>query len=137
MSTKSRPSRAKNLNAPENWLSWLRACQKDALANPNHPFQARTVSLGAITGQDARALHAFAACMRLYSESDEPGRDAARSALRALVPSMQPICWLFARELIAQQLNWEDRDVIWRDLRQLVLVEVQPLGPDLFTFGAK
>lgn len=116
---RERKSRAKDLNAPEHWLSWLRACQR---GGPNHPIDARG-PLGAITGQDARALHAFAAAMALYCASDDNGRTGALCALRALLPAMQVCCWPFARELVAQQMDWSDRDRIWMQVRQLELVE--------------
>lgn len=124
MNQRQRPSRAKDLNAPEHWLAWLRACQTAAKKDPKHPFGARTVPLGAITGQDARALRAFAACLSLLSQDDN-GRVAAITALRALLPAMQPVCWPFARELVAQQGEWSDRDRVWLQLRQLVLVELK------------
>lgn len=124
MKQRQRKSRAKNWNAPENWLGWLRVCQTEAKGNPQHPFQARSVPLGAITGQDARALHAFAASLALLT-TDDNGRAAAIASLRALVTAMQPVCWPFARELVAQQLDWSDRDRVWMQLRQLVLVDVK------------
>jgi hypothetical protein len=99
-----RRSRAKNLNAPEHWLAWLRAGQKD----PDSPLQARG-SLGALTGTDMRVMGAIAAALavRGYDET------AALEAVRALLPVMQAQCWPFARELFAQQGNWEDRDTYW------------------------
>lgn len=112
-----RRSRARDLNAPEHWLAWLRACQK----SPTNPIEARG-PLGMITGQDARALRAVAACWALYS-GDDNARAGALAAVRALLPAMQRECWPFARELIAQQLDWSDRDRLW----PLVLA---PPGPD-------
>lgn len=99
---------ARDLNAPEHWLAWMRACQKD----PRSPFEARG-PLGMITGQDARALRAVAACWGLYAGSDDDGRAAALGAIRLLLPGMQLACWPFARELIAQQLDWSDRERLW------------------------
>lgn len=119
---RNRPSRAKNLNAPEHWLAWLRGCQQQAKGNPHHPFEAKG-PLGAITGQDARALHAFAACAQLWAASDDDGRRGALHAMRSLLPAMQVCCWPFARELIAQQREWTDRDPLWMQVRQLELVE--------------
>ena len=98
-----------NYNAPERWKSWLRACQKDE----SSPTDVRDLSLGIVTGQDARALHAFAACLCLYASSDDDGRAASLDALRCLLGGMQRSCYPFARELIAQQLDWRDRDRVW------------------------
>ena len=96
-------------NAPENWSKWLRSCMKD----PSSPMQLPRSLLAALTGQDARALRAIAACWGLYASSDEDGRRGALAAIQALLPAMQPQCRPFARELIAQQLDWSDRERLW------------------------
>lgn len=102
-------SRAKDLNAPENWLAWLRATQKD----PHSPCEARG-SLGMITGTDARALRAIAAAWALCSHYDgDPVHLAGLAAVRAILPTLQRSCWPFARELIAQSLEWHTRDRLW------------------------
>jgi hypothetical protein len=115
---------ARNLNAPEHWLAWLRGCLQD----PGNPIrlprpkyldhgpksqQRPTAVLGMITGQDRRALGAVAACWALYAGSDDTGRAAALVAVRALLQGMQPQCRMFARELIAQSMDWSDRDRLW------------------------
>lgn len=99
---------AKNLNAPEHWAAWIKACQKD----PRSPLEARG-SLGMVTGQDRRALHAVAALWDVYLGSDDQGAAAAMAALSAVLPAMQEKCWPFARELAAQQGEWEYRETHW------------------------
>jgi hypothetical protein len=94
----------------QNWQAWLRACSK----NPNSPAKLAPGALGALTGQDARALAAIAACWELYAGSDDDGQRAAIAAVRHLLPAVQYKNHLFARELIAFALDWSDRDRIWR-----------------------
>lgn len=114
-----RPSRAKNLNDPHHWLAWLRACLQDEtspirLPRPKQSIGRKPTSvLGMITGQDRRALSAVAACWSLYGGSDDAGRAGALMAIRALLPAMQGQCRMFARELIAQSLDWPDRERLW------------------------
>lgn len=95
-------SRAKDLNAPENWLAWLRACQTD----PGSPIAAKG-SLAMLTGTDVRVLGAIAACWKVGDSAE------VLAAVRALLPLLQPKCHPFARELIAQQFDWNDRDRLW------------------------
>lgn len=101
---------ARNLNDPANWLAWLRAIQKDADCSS---CQIRGVPLGMLTGQDKRAMLAFASCLHLYAASDADGSEAALDALCALRHAMQKKCWPFARELIAQAMDWPDRERVW------------------------
>jgi len=108
-------SRRKNLNAPEHWAAWLRACLRDVTS----PIERGIPSLAVCTGQDDRALHAFAACLELYAASDDPGRQVALGCLRALLDGMQRSCWPLARELIAQQLDWSDRETLWPRIQGL------------------
>jgi hypothetical protein len=108
----------KNYNDPENWLSWLKVCAKDEgspirLPKSAWPSDRPLAVFGVITGQDRRALHAVAACWSLYAGSDDDGREAALSAIRLLLHGMQPQCWGFARELIAQSMDWSDRERLW------------------------
>jgi hypothetical protein len=93
---------ARDLNAPENWLAWIKACQKD----PGSPLEARG-SLGMVTGTDARVLGAIAACWKVGDSGE------VLAAVRALLPLLQTQCHPFARELIAQQWDWNDRDRLW------------------------
>jgi len=99
------------------WDRWLRANLKD----PRSPvLQANGGTLpgseimGALTGQDSRALGAISRCWELYACSDEAGQIAALVAVGALLPALQPQCRCFARELIAMSLDWSDRDRLWR-----------------------
>ena len=103
-------TRAANLNDPSRWLAWLRACSRDESSSKRLRLPA---PLGAITGQDARALGAIAACWALYASGDDDGQRSALAAVRALLPALQPQCSGFARELIAQALDWNDRERIW------------------------
>lgn len=100
---------ALNLNAPENWAKWVKACLKD----PGSPIDLAPGSLGMPTGQDCRALQAIAACWNLYGGSDADGQNAALAAARALLRGMQEKCWPIAREIIPQQLDWNDRFTLW------------------------
>lgn len=125
----------RNLNAPENWLAWLRAC----LGDPGSPIRlprpvddgrgpksrARpTAVLGMLTGQDVKALAAVAACWALYAGSDHNGQAAALISIRALLRGMQSKCHMFARELIAQSMDWSDRLRVWP-----MVMDPPPSGP--------
>lgn len=113
-----------DLNAPENWLKWLKACAADK--SPHSPYAAKRVPLGAITGTDARVLQAIAALWNLCHTGNPPDagelHHAALDSIALLLPHMQRSCWPFARELAAQQLNWEDRALLW----PLVTPETHP-----------
>jgi hypothetical protein len=112
-------SRARNLNEPENWLRWLRAC----LADEGNPIRVPVgLKLGAITGQDRRVLGAVASCWSLYASSDDDGRHAALASIASLLHALQPQCHPFARELIAQSLDWSDRARLWPLVRPLAAV---------------
>jgi len=100
--------------ARQTWQTWLRACLRD----PSNParialFRDGLPTLGALTGQDKRALDAISACWELYSSSDEAGERAGLQAIRSLLPALQPQCRPFARELIAFSLDWPDRARLW------------------------
>ena len=91
------------------WQRWLRDCAKDNAC----PAQSVAKLTGMITGQDARALDAVAACWELYSCSDDAGARGALQAVTALLPAMQSKCHIFAREIIAWAMNWSDRERLW------------------------
>lgn len=91
------------------WQQWARACAK----NQNSPSKLRKGSLGALTGQDARAMSAFAAALKLYAASDETGERAGLAAMRAVLPAMQESVRWIARELIPFALDWHDRERLW------------------------
>lgn len=97
-----------DLNAPENWLKWLKAVSTD----PGCPYEAK-VNLGAITGTDRRVLGAIASLWHLCDYYDSETHRAALAAIAILLPHMQPSCWPFARELAAQALDWNDRYRLW------------------------
>lgn len=121
-----------DLNEPHNWLKWLRACSKD----PGSPIRLET-RLAALTGQDMRALGAIAYCWHLYASSDQAGGIGSLQAVQALLPALQPQCHCFARELVAQALDWNDRGRLWRivssptEIRTRHLHEhgLPPVGP--------
>jgi hypothetical protein len=71
-------------------------------------------SLGALTGQDSRALSAIAHCWDLYAAGDAAGEQGALHAVVSLLRTMQPKCWPLARELIARSMDWDDRARVWR-----------------------
>lgn len=103
----------------QTWRAWLRAASKDNPTRIGFTFQ----TLGAITGQDARALEAIAACWELYAGSDDAGRRAALDAVRSLLPAVQRGCHVFARALIARSLDWHDRERVWPLVAPLRSVE--------------
>lgn len=93
-----------------SWSSWLRAAMRD----PNSPIHLpRGLTLGALTGQDKRALDGIATCWMLYAGGDLDAERGALEAIRALLPALQPHCRPFARELIAWALDWPDRERLW------------------------
>ncbi len=93
----------------QTWDQWARACGRD----PQSPSKLHKSSLAALTGQDFRAMNAFAATLKLFACSDETGRRAAVAAMRALVMAMQPSVQWIARELIPFALEWHDRERLW------------------------
>jgi hypothetical protein len=97
-----------DMRGPTKWRAWLRACSKDPLTRAQLPG-----SLAMLTGQDTRALDAIAACWVLYASSDDDGAAGALTAVRALLPALQPQCRGFARELIAWAMDWSDRAKLW------------------------
>lgn len=93
----------------QTWQQWVRLVAND----PDSPSALFKGALGALTGQDARALEAIVACWVLYSNSDEAGRFGALSAVRALLPAMQESTRWIAKELIPFALDWDDRERLW------------------------
>jgi hypothetical protein len=107
MKATSRRRTIRNPPAPD-WLKWLRANARDP--NPSIELPG---SLGMLTGQDFRALHAIAGCWQLAVNSDSDGEAGALAAVRALLPALQPKCRLFARCLIPFAGDWEHIDRYW------------------------
>lgn len=93
----------------QTWDQWARACGRD----PQSPSKPHKSSLAALTGQDFRAMNAFAATLKLYACSDDDGQRAAVVAMRALLSAVQPSVLWIARELIPFVLEWHDRERFW------------------------
>ncbi len=70
-------------------------------------------NLGALTGQDTRALTAIAHCWDLVACADEDGREATLEAVRCLLRAMQPSTRYLAKEAIAYVLDEADVERIW------------------------
>ena len=92
----------------QTWDQWLRAVAKEG-----RRVTWKSDVLGALTGQDKRALDAIHRCWQLYACCDGLGQQGALIAIRALLTAVQPQCRFFARELIAMTLDWDDRDRLW------------------------
>lgn len=95
----------------DTWRGWLEACIREP-GNPVHD-EGRLMPehLGALTGQDSRALDAIAACWELLAASDDG--EPVLAAVRSLLTQLQPQCHRFARELVARSLDWDDRIRVW------------------------
>ena len=93
----------------QTWIQWSRSVASDT-SSPTKLFKG---SIGALTGQDKRALDAIVPCWELYACSDEDGQRAAIAAIRALLLGMQESTRWIARELIPYALDWSDRDRLW------------------------
>lgn len=102
---------SRNLGDPSHWLAWLKACQREE--HTSRKLQLPPGGFAMLTGQDGRALGAIASCWRLYFGGDADAQRGAVQAVAALLPALQPKCWGFARELIAQQGDWSDRERVW------------------------
>ena len=99
----------------QTWRQWVRAVERDVQRGDAPYSRTRLFSgcLAALTGQDARALDAIAACFELYSCGDDDGRRGALAAVRALLPAMQESTRWIAREIIPFALEWGDRERLW------------------------
>lgn len=73
-------------------------------------------SLGALTGQDARALQAFRHLVDLYAVSDATGREATLRAMSATVQAAQMSVWPLFKKCIPAGLDWTDEDRIWQEI---------------------
>jgi len=105
----------------QTWQQWARAVGRDS----GSPSALGSRSLGALTGQDTRALDAIVAALELYACGDEHEQRGALAAIRALLPAMQESTRWIAREMIPFKLNWEDRERLWPLVQppKLALVE--------------
>jgi len=79
-------------------------------------FHCGKYSLGALTGQDTRALQAFAHLVELYAVSDTTGRHYAIQAMRATVQASQPSVWSLFKKCIPHVLDWSDEERLWLEL---------------------
>jgi hypothetical protein len=73
-------------------------------------------TLGALTGQDRRALEAFAHLVEFYAVSDDRGRDAARRAMSAVLDGVQLKVWPLFKKCIPHGLDWSDEDRLWQEI---------------------
>lgn len=67
-------------------------------------------SLAPLTGTDARALAAIAACWQLYAVERQPH---VIEAIGHLVLVMQPKCRHLAAALIPWAMDWSDQGPLW------------------------
>lgn len=67
-------------------------------------------SLAPLTGTDARALDAIAACWALYAVERQP---RILDAVARLVSIMQPKCRPLAAALIPWAMDWSDQVPVW------------------------
>jgi hypothetical protein len=72
--------------------------------------------LAPLTGQDARALHAFVHLVELYSIADDAGQRHAVRAMVATLDAMQPKIKLLCKAAIPHVMDWADEDRIWRQI---------------------
>ncbi len=105
MSNEGRPT---TIMKNQTWQQWARAQTKDPGSS-----KLRKGCLGALTGQDTRALSVFVSALQLYAVSDENGQHAALTAMRASLPAMQKSVHWIAQELIPFALEWHDRERLW------------------------
>jgi hypothetical protein len=70
--------------------------------------------LAPLTGQDARALHAFVHLAELYLCSDEAGQRQAIRAMAATVQAMQPHTRRLCKKSIPHVGDWGHEEQIWR-----------------------
>ncbi|HEX7273116.1 MAG TPA: hypothetical protein VF420_13295 [Casimicrobiaceae bacterium] len=79
-------------------------------------LRGRKLSTAALTGQDARALHAFVHLLELYVVSDATGRNAAVLAMRSTLQAMQQSTRHLAKATIPQSLDWQDEERLWEQI---------------------
>lgn len=65
------------------------------------------------TGQDNRALEAFAHLVSLWCASDANGQDCAEEAMRACLQAMHAKVWHLAKWMIPAIGDWAYTDRIW------------------------
>ena len=82
------------------------------------------------TGQDHRALDAFAHVLELYAASDGVGRSSALAAMVALLSAMQENCWPLAKKMIPHALDGGDEETVWS--RITLRLACRPVGEQLY-----
>lgn len=114
---------------------WQRGKYPDAMSPKPKPACEQTRSflrahrvhlLGACTGQDLRALDAFAHLLSLYAAADASGREAAIEAMRDVLRAMQPHTRDAAKRAILSQLDWPDEEPLWARIIGLTTTQEIP-----------
>lgn len=70
-------------------------------------------ALAPLTGQDSRALAAFAHLVELYAQSDDHGRICAIWAMRYCIEAAQRKVWPLFQKAIPHGLDWSDEQELW------------------------
>lgn len=73
-------------------------------------------ALAPLTGQDTKALLAFAALVELYAYSDGPGQAHAIKAMHATLQCMQESTRSTAKWCISAIMDFSDMDRVWGEL---------------------
>lgn len=73
-------------------------------------------SLGALTGQDLRALQAFVHLVELYAVSDAMGRETALRAMSCTVQAAQVSVWPLFKKCIPHVMDWGDEERLWQEV---------------------
>lgn len=97
-------------------IKWLRSIIGPESFRPEGP--GGLPPLAALTGCDYRALEAIDRLWALHSYCDHPGRVLEAIALAA--SEMQESTRTFARELIAKNKDWNDRERLWPKVELLI-----------------
>lgn len=79
----------------------------------DHRNRTHRAELGALTGQDRRALATFVHGLELFATADEAGQICALTAMRAAVIAMQEKTQYIAKRCIPHVLDWHDEKHIW------------------------
>lgn len=81
-------------------------------------------SLGALTGQDWRALRAAVQVADLWLNADYEGQTQAAIAFNACVRSMQRSTWYLAFHSIAHVGDWSHRITLWNAAQMPPLIHI-------------
>lgn len=80
--------------------------------------------LGACTGQDFRALEAFAHLLDCYGSADEEGRTALITCMGTLLRAMQPKIHETAKAMIPAILDYGFVDQMWPGIQRAYRAEL-------------